>query len=94
MWHKPDSGKTEGFTEGLHDAEVRVFGDERSGTGACGCEVDVGFVYDNDPLERLVVENLADGFEGDECAGRIPRRAQEDEFDVWVCVDGFLHLHA
>lgn len=51
----PDSGKAEALAKRLHDAEIRVFLDERHRARAFAREVNVRFVHHHDTLELLIL---------------------------------------
>jgi len=61
----PDRRKPKTLAQRLHDAEVRVFSDERRGAAPRFGEVDVCLIYDYNAFEWYVVENGSDGSQRD-----------------------------
>ena len=61
----PDRRKPKALAQRLHDAEVRVFGDERCSAAPRFGEVDVCLIYDYNTFEWHVVENGSDGSQRD-----------------------------
>jgi len=61
----PDRREPKALAQGLHEAEVRVFNDERCGTAPRFGEIDVCLVYDYNTFEWFIVENGSDGSQRD-----------------------------
>ena len=64
-WYVPDRCEPKALAQCLHDAEVRVFNDERCGTAPRFGELDVCLIYDYKTFEWYVVENGSDGSQRD-----------------------------
>ena len=90
--YTPDGCKPKALAERLHHADVRILAHEADRARLVAGEVDVCLVDDDDALVGLVLEELADGGEGEGGTGGVSGGAEEDELDGGVGGNGLLDL--
>jgi len=88
--HSPNPSQPKPFTQRLRNKQIRILIHERSRTdfGRDSCEIDVGFVDDDETVPGWVFEDGDDVFEGDEGSCWVSWGAEEEEFDGGVGREG------